>query len=439
MKRMEHKLEKLPESKIRLVVTLDDKELKKYADLAVANFTKHTEIKGFRSGKAPKHLVVERVGENRINDETINNAVEDSYAKIVTDNEIEVIAHPKIEVVKFVPNQELEYKAEVLVSPEVKLADYKEIVKKFSETGRQEVKIEDQEIKDALNWLINSRAKYDKVERPSQKGDLIVISYESRSDGVKIEGGDQKQFPVILGEGKSVPGLEDELIGLKIGEEKEFSLNISKDFANAQAGLSAQAGKKIDFKVKVDDLMQRNLPELNDEFAKGLGQFENLSALEKNIKDGLVLEKEHAEKERFRIALVSKIAKDSEMEIPREIIEAELDKMIHELSHDISHRGMEFDKYLEHIKKTREDLRKEFTGKAIERVKIALIMREIGKVENIKASDEELFEKTKKVLAELGEDTQNIDQEKVHDYTENIIVNEKVFELLEAKASNNSN
>lgn len=429
-KRMEHKLEKLPESKIRLVVTLDDKELKKYADLAVANFTKHTEIKGFRSGKAPKHLVVERVGENRINDETINSAVEDSYAKIITDNEIEVIAHPKIEVVKFVPNQELEYKAEVLVSPEVKLADYKEIAKKFSETGRQEVKIEDQEIKDALNWLINSRAKYDKVERPSQKGDLIVVSYESRNNDVKIEGGDQKQFPVILGEGKSVPGLEDELIGLKVGEEKEFSLNIPKEFANTQV-----AGKKIDFKVKVDDLMQRNLPELNDEFAKELGQFENMATLEKNIKDGLMSEKEQAEKERFRISLVSRIAKDSKMEIPREIIEAELDKMIHELSHDISHRGMEFDKYLEHIKKTREDLRKEFADKAIERVKIALIMREIGKVENIKASDEELFEKTKKVLAELGEDTQNIDQEKVHDYTENIIVNEKVFELLEKLAN----
>ncbi|KKQ38580.1 MAG: Trigger factor, partial [Candidatus Moranbacteria bacterium GW2011_GWF2_37_7] len=426
---MDFKLEKLPKSKINLIITLDAGDLKKYADQAVLNFSEHAKIKGFRAGKAPKHLIVEHIGQNRINDETVNVAIEDSYSKILLENDIEVISRPKIEVVKFIPNKELEYKAEILVSPEIKLADYREIAKKSGQTEKQEVKVDKKEVKDALNWILNSRAKYIKIDRPSQKGDLAVVSYELRNNGVKIEGADQKQHPIILGEGKLAPGFEDQLIGLKTGEEKEFSLDIPQDFINHQI-----AGKKIDFKVNIDDLMQKDLPKLDDEFAKSIGHFENLELLEKSIEEGILNEKNQAEKDKFRIALILKVASQSEMDISEELIESELEKMIYELEHDIKHRGMEFDKYLEHIKKTRDDLKKEFRDKAIERVRIALVMREIGKSENIEISDEELAEKMKEVLTKLGDQTQNIDHDRLHGYTENIIMNEKVFELLEKLA-----
>ena len=426
---MDFKLEKLPKSKINLIITLDAGDLKKYADQAVLNFSEHAKIKGFRAGKAPKHFVVEHIGQNRINDETVNVAIEDSYSKILLENDIEVISRPKIEVVKFIPNKELEYKAEILVSPEIKLADYREIAKKSGQTEKQEVKVDKKEVKDALNWILNSRAKYVKIDRPSQKGDLAVVSYELRNNGVKIEGADQKQHPIILGEGKLAPGFEDQLIGLKTGEEKEFSLDIPQDFINHQI-----AGKKIDFKVNIDDLMQKDLPKLDDEFAKSIGHFENLELLEKSIEEGILNEKNQAEKDKFRIALILKVASQSEMDISEELIESELEKMIYELEHDIKHRGMEFDKYLEHIKKTRDDLKKEFRDKAIERVRIALVMREIGKSENIEISDEELAEKMKEVLTKLGDQTQNIDHDRLHGYTENIIMNEKVFELLEKLA-----
>ncbi|KKQ43750.1 MAG: Trigger factor [Parcubacteria group bacterium GW2011_GWE2_37_8] len=426
---MDFKLEKLPKSKINLIITLDAGDLKKYADQAVLNFSEHAKIKGFRAGKAPKHFVVEHIGQNRINDETVNVAIEDSYSKILLENDIEVISRPKIEVVKFIPNKELEYKAEILVSPEIKLADYREIAKKSGQTEKQEVKVDKKEVKDALNWILNSRAKYIKIDRPSQKGDLAVVSYELRNNGVKIEGADQKQHPIILGEGKLAPGFEDQLIGLKTGEEKEFSLDIPQDFINHQI-----AGKKIDFKVNIDDLMQKDLPKLDDEFAKSIGHFENLELLEKSIEEGILNEKNQAEKDKFRIALILKVASQSEMDISEELIESELEKMIYELEHDIKHRGMEFDKYLEHIKKTRDDLKKEFRDKAIERVRIALVMREIGKSENIEISDEELAEKMKEVLTKLGDQTQNIDHDRLHGYTENIIMNEKVFELLEKLA-----
>lgn len=428
---MEFKIEKLPQSKINLKINLDADEMKKYADKAISHFVEHVEIKGFRAGKAPKHLVEQHVGQSQIDNEAINVAIEDSYTKVIVDNKINVASYPKIDVVKFVPKQELEFKAEVTVMPEVKLPDFKQVAKEVGEKDRQEVKIEEKEIQDALNWLLNSRAKYQKVERPSQKGDLVVASYELRSSGVKVEGGDQKEHPFVLGEGKLIPGFEDGIVGMKIGEEKELSLDVPEDFANKNI-----AGKKIDIKVKIDDVMERELPKLDDEFAKSLGNFENISALEKNIKEGMLNEKEQAEKERFRIALVSKIAEKSEMEMPEILIESEIDKMMHELEHDIQHRGMELDKYLEHIKKTREDLKKEFRDKAQERVKISLVMREIGKSEDIKITDEEIANKTTEVLTKFDGEKKDVDPQKLYDYATNILTNEKVFELLENLASN---
>lgn len=338
---MNHTITKLPKSKILLTVTLSGEELKKYNDKAIAHFAEHVEIKGFRAGKAPKELVAQEVGQNRINGEASNIAIEDSYGQIVVDNNIDVAGYPKIDLVKFIPNQELEYKAEVAVFPEVKLADYKEIAKSAGKSDRQDVKIEDEEMEKALNWLADARAKY--------------------------------------------------------GEDGKIT----------------------------------ERPGINDEFAKSLGDFENLDALKKNIKEGMLSEKTQAEKERFRIAIVSKIAKESNMELPDIIVESEIDKMIHELQHDVEHRGMQFDNYLEHIKKTKEDLKKEFQDKAVERVKIAIVMRKIGEAENIKVSDEELTTKITDILMKFDGKKEDIDQDRLHDYAHNIMTNEKVFELLE--------
>lgn len=437
---MNHTITKLPKSKILLTITLNAEELKKYNDKAIAHFAEHIEVKGFRAGKAPKELVARKVGQNRIDGEASNIAIEDSYGQVVVDNNIDVVGYPKIDMVKFIPNQELEYKAEVAVFPECKLADYKEIAKSAGKSDRQEVKIEEKEINDALNWLVNSRAKYMKIERPSQKGDLAVVSYEMRLGGVKVENGDQKELPVFLGEEKSfIPGLGDQIIGLKKGDEKEFSLEMPKDFHPPAGG--QLAGKTVDFKMKVDDVMQKDLPELNDEFAMSLGKFENIEALKNNLKDGLLSEKTQKEKERFRIVLISKIAKESEMDLPDILVESELDKMIQELEHDVEHRGMQFDHYLEHIKKTKDDLKKELQEKAAERVKIAMVMRKIGEAENIKVSDEELTTKITDILMKFDAmptgrqgKKEDIDQDKLHGYANNILTNEHVFEALEKLA-----
>lgn len=335
---MNYKIEKLPKSKISIAITIGAEDMKKYANKAVMHFANQVNIKGFRPGKAPENLIIQYVGQEKINNEILDMAVNDSYKKIIIDNKIDIVGYPEIKIIKFVPNQELEYTAETAILPEVKLADYKEIAKKSKKGEKQEIKVEEKEIENTLNWMADSHAKYSKIDKPL---------------------------------------------------------------------------------------------EVNDEFAKIFGKFENLDQLKDNIRKNILLEKEHIEKNKFRIDLILKIAEKSKMDIPEALIIFEQDKIINELKHNIEHQGIEFSKYLADSKKTEDDLKKDFYDKAIEKIKIALITKEIGKAENIQISDEELSKKIIEISIQLGGKKENIDQQKLRDYAYDIISNEKVFLLIE--------
>ena len=338
MLNMNFKIEKLPKSKINIVIIIETENIKKYADKAIMNLASHVNIKGFRPGKAPKDMIIQHIGQEHINEKTIDVAINDSYGKIIIDNKINTIGYPEIKIIKFTPNEKLEYSAETAIMPEIKLADYKEIAKSAGKNKKQEIKVEEKEIENMLNWLAESQAKYSKTEKP---------------------------------------------------------------------------------------------PEINDEFAKAFGKFENLNQLKENIKENIIIDKERAEKDKSRFDLILKIAEKSKMDIPEALIDFEQDKMMDELKHNIGHHGIEFSKYLEDLKKTEDDLKKDFYNKAIEKIKIALIIKEIGKAENINVSDKEMSEETAKITAQLSNKKGNIDHERLHDYAYDIINNQKVFLLLE--------
>lgn len=335
---MDYKIEKLPKSKISITIVIGMEDIKKYTDKAVMNFANQVNIKGFRPGKVPKDLIIQHIGQERINNETLDVAINDSYKKIVIENKIDTVGYPEIKIIKFALNQELEYRAEIAILPEIKLADYTEIAKTAGKNEKQEIKIEEKEIENTLNWLADSHAKYSKLDKPI---------------------------------------------------------------------------------------------EINDEFAKIFGKFENLDQLKNNIRENLRLEKEHIEKEKFRIGLILKIAEKSKMDIPEALINFEIDKTMHDLKHNIEHQGIEFSRYLTDTKKTEDDLKKDFYNKAIEKIKIALIIKEISKAENIQISDEELSKKIMEVSVHLGGKQENIDKEKLRNYVYDILNNEKVFMLLE--------
>ncbi|MBI4993901.1 hypothetical protein HZC33_03035 [Candidatus Wolfebacteria bacterium] len=334
---MTFKINKLPKSKISLSIVIGEEDMKKYADKAAENFASQVSVKGFRPGKAPKEIIIQHIGQERINNEILDVAVNDTYKKIIIENKIDTVGYPEIKIVKFVPNQELEYTAETAILPEIILADYKGIAKVTGKSEKQEIKVEEKEVENTLKWLADSHAQYSKLEKPL---------------------------------------------------------------------------------------------EINDEFAKMFGKFENLEQLKNNIRENILAEKKHAEKEKSRVDLISKIAEKSKMDIPEAMINFETDKMIHDLKHNLEHQKVEFSKYLADSKKTEEDLKKDFHNKAVEKIKIALVIKEIGRAENIKISDEELSKKIMEISLSLGKEKEHIDSERLRAYASDVLSNEKVFGLL---------
>lgn len=300
----------------------------------------------------------------------------------------------------------------------------KDIIKKLGEykglkVKKNRIKVEKREVKKALDYLQNSRAKIITVNRPAKKGDRVEIDFEVRQGGAKVENGESKNHPLILGQGHFIAGFEEKLEGMQAGEGKEISL------------------KNFDIKIKMNLVQQRELPDINNEFAKSFGQFKSLAELKKSIEDGLMQEKEIKEKQRIRIELIEKVAQDSKIDIPKTLIDKETEKMISELKINITNMGLDFETYLKQINKKEGELKKEFQEQAEKRVQIALCLEEIIERENINVSDEEVTERINQDLKrypDVEEVKKNIDLEQVREYTKNILKNEKAFELLEKEA-----
>ena len=423
------KIQKLAKSQIEIEVEISGEDMAGLRDLTLKEMAAVAAIKGFRPGKAPKDLVEKEIGGEKIDQETIQSALEKTYPQIIIDNEIEAIGRPEITIMKFAAGNPFVYKAKVSVLPEVVLPDYKKIAGETLTKERKVFSVEDKEVNDALAWLQKSRAKYVAVNRPVQKGDFVEIDFETRLAGVKIENGESKNHGLIIGEGGFMPGFEDNLVGMEVGREKEFSLKAPDDYFAKNL-----AGKSLDFKARLNVLQQRELPALDDDFAKGLGNFDGLEALKKNVKDGIIAEKEQKEKERARMKTIEAIAEQTNFEAPQVLIDYELEKMMSELNQSVGRLGLSFDQYLSQIKKTADELKKEMVPSAEKRVRIALVLKAIAKKENINVPENEIEAQMNETLKRYPADggaKKNIDLEQLKDYTKGVIRNEKVFQLLE--------
>ncbi len=425
-------IKKLSRAMIEILVEVPQSEMAGFWDLAGQKLAENLAVKGFRPGKAPRDIVERVAGTENFFNKAAELAAEKTYKEIVKENNLEPIGPPEITVLKISPDDDFVYKLKVAVLPEVVLPDYENLVKSMASKPQ---KVESGEIEDALKWLRSSRAKTAGVQRPAKLGDLVEIDFEIRLAGVKLENISSKNQPMILGEGRFVPGLEENLVGMKTGEEKEFSLKIPDKFWEKNL-----AGKTADFKVKMGPVKERELPEINDDFARSIGNFDGLQALEKSIREGLLEEKEAKEKERFRIEMADKIAAEIKWDLPDVLIEAEVRKMIRELSVDSESRGLAFDDYLAQIKKTVPELEREFGEPARRRVKIALVLRALAKAEKIEPDSGEVEEKMNEVLKmcpDAKTAKKDVNLPELYERTVGVLTNEKVFEYLESLSNKN--
>lgn len=421
---MSHTLKTLPQSQIELTITVSPADYEKHLSKAAGRISERTAIKGFRPGHVPYDVVKKEVGEMNILNEALETIVQENFYNAVTQEKLDTIGMPKIEVEKVAPGNDLVFKATVALLPKVKLADIKKI------KVEKKIKIvEDKHVDEVLDNLRKTQAKeVIKNDKKAATDDKLVIDMDMFLDKVPVEGGQSKNYQVYLSEPHYIPGFNEQLLGLGKDEEKEFSLNFPP--THYQKHL---AGKNVQIKVKVKDVYERQLPELSDELAKALGQ-ESLAKLRELINANLVKEAEEKSAQTAEIEILEALIAQSEFEaIPEVLIDAEKQKIFYELRHDLERHGVTIEQYLADIKKTQEEMQAGFTAQADKRAKAALISRQIASENHIHAHDEEL-NKEIKFLAEMYKDNkdylENLKRPEVKDTIAVTLQNKKVMQWL---------
>ena len=419
---MEIQIKNLPKSQLELNVILSPDELENYFDVAARELSQRNPIKGFRPGFASRDVVIREFGKEQVERVAFDLAIKEKLGQALADKKINFMGEPKIS--KVLPkNGGLEFTAVFSVVPQVDPSDYKKI-----KVPLAEIKLADQEIEEVLEDIRKSRAENSNVARPAQKGDRVEIDFSVKKNGQVIDSGESKQHPLILGEGHFIEGFEDNIVGLKEGETKNFSLTAPANYHNKDL-----AGSQVDFEVKMNLVQERKLPELTDEFAKSLGRFASVGDLKTNVVESLKSEKKAKAEEKRRAQIVEELVKNINVELPAELIEMEMGKMTAELSDSLGHMNLTLENYLNHIAKTPEELKKDWQPQAEKRVKAALVLKEIAQKENVEVTEAEVEERLNTMMrsAPPMPPDHNLDLTALRGYVKNVIRNEKVFELLE--------
>ena len=409
---MKSKVEKKEKNKdIKLEITVDAAKF----DEAIVNVFKknahYFNIPGFRKGKAPMNMVEKVYGTEIFYEDAFNEVVPEAYDKALEDNKIDAVSRPNIDIVQIGKGKDLIFTAVVSVKPEVKLGKYKGI-----EVDKNVYKVTDDDIDHELFHMQERNARLVNVEnRPVQSKDIAVIDFEGSVDGVPFEGGKAENHELEIGSNTFIPGFEDQVIGMKIDETKDINVKFPEEYFSKEL-----AGKDAVFKVTVHEIKEKQLPDLDDEFAKDVSEFETLDELKADLK----VKKEEQNANRTKAELEEKavtlVCDSSEVEIPDGMIELELDHMVEDMDNRLQYQGMKFDGYLKMVGKTMEEFRKESRETAQKTIKMRLVLEAVGKDAKLEVTDEEMKEKLEELAKTYGRDVilgfSKIDEGQITDY-----------------------
>ncbi len=418
---MKTDIKKLKSSQVEIDFELTAEEFAKYIDRALLHLQEHTKMDGFRKGHVPAGMVEEKVGKENLLMEAGDIAVKAVYPKFIEENKLEPIGEPEVQIIKIAKGNDFLFKVKVTVLPEIELPNYKEIA---SHIKGKEISVDEKEIQETINYLQKSRAKFTTENRPAENKDFVEIEYSTQ----ELNNGKVIKDRFILGEGGFMKDFESNVIGMKLGEEKEFTAKFPENTPRKDL-----AGKEAMFKLKMLSVQKMELAEINDEFAKSLGTFDTLVALKENLKEGITLEKKESEKQRKRGEILEKISEKIKFDLPEKMVGYEQDRLFLDLKEQVSSQfKISFEQYLASVKKTEQEIKDTFKLEAEKRIKNFLVLREIGRRENIEVTPEELAEDLPKLMKNYTkEQLVKIDIEQLTEYSKGVIYNEKVFQKLE--------
>ncbi len=387
---MEFQIKKLPKSEVEITVTVPAEKVAEFREKACALISEEVKIKGFRQGKVPYEVLVKSVGEQVINQETSQLAIQNSYADIVIKEKINVVARPKIEIKE--EGEKLVYVAKVAVLPDVEMGDYSKIKVEAKSTEAT-----DEEMEEMMRNLRRLHQVATESTEPAKKGDRVEVDFEGFDEaGVPLENTQSKNHPVVIGDGTMIPGFEDALIGLKKDEKKEFEVVFPAEYHHKPF-----QSKKVKFKVEAKLVENMNTPELTEELAEKItGKKVSLDDFKKEIRDSIESRKKEDEHVRQEGFFIEELIKKAKIEIPESMLEEEVLYMLNEFKHNLEHKQkMSMEEFLLQSKKTVEDLKKEYTPEAEKRIKARLAINHVMEKEDIKVTDDELDKEVEVVLA----------------------------------------
>ena len=410
-------------NEVKLELTVEASRFDEAIKKVYFKSAKYFNIPGFRKGKAPMKIVEKYYGEEIFFEDAFNDIAPEVLEEAVKEKKLEVVSRPDIDVKQIGKGQDLIFTAVFQTKPEVELGKYKGI-----EIKKIEYNVTDEDINHELTHMQEHNARMISIEdRPVEKGDIAVIDFEGFVDGVAFEGGKAENHELEIGSNTFIPGFEDQIIGMKIEEEKDIKVKFPDEYFSKDL-----AGKDATFKVKVNEIKKKELPELDDEFAKDVSEFDTLEELKKSIKDKM--EKDNKQKEKYETedAVIKAVCENVKVDIPSGMIETETENMLKDVETRLSYQGLKLDQYLQMIGKTREDMLKEYEPQAIESIKSRLMLEAVIKAEKIEATEDEFEAKMKEMAKNYGKenDEEFMKNENVANYIKEGIKAEKAVEFL---------
>lgn len=377
---MSLQVEKLEHNMAKLTIEVPAEELEKALETAYQKNKNKISVPGFRKGKVPRNMIEKMYGPAIFYEDAANELIPDAYEKALDECEEEIVSAPKIDVTQIEKGKDFIFTAEVAVKPEVTLGKYKGI-----KVDEADLAVTEEEINAQIEKERENSARTISVEdRPVKDGDITTLDFEGFVDGVAFEGGKGTDYPLTIGSGSFIPGFEEQLIGAELNKEVEVNVTFPEDYHAKDL-----AGKPATFKCKIKDIKEKELPELDDEFASEVSAFDTMAEYKEDVKKSLEMKKADAAKIAKEEAVIDAVIEDAKMDIPDAMVETEQRQIIEEFSQRMRMQGLTMEQYMQFTGMTPQALMDQTKPQALKRIQSRLVLEAVAKAEDLKASEED--------------------------------------------------
>ena len=426
---MSSEILKKENSVVTLKLTIDAQSFDKACkDAYNKNKTKFN-VQGFRKGKAPMSIVEKFYGEGVFFEDAVNTLFPDAFEAAVKEHDLDTVARPEIDVEEIGKGKNLVIIADVAVKPEITLGEYKNLT-----VEKPDSEVSDEEVEKEIEAMREQNARFVTVEdREVKEKDMLLIDFNGKVDGVEFEGGQAENYSIIVGSNTFIPGFEEQLVGMKLNEEKDLSVKFPEEYHAENL-----AGKDAVFTVKVNEIKEKELPELDDEFAKDVSEFDTLEDLKADVKAKLQKTKDEYADREIENKLVKMAAENATVEIPEAMIDSQVENMVYDFEYQLKYQGLDLENYLKFTNMSIEGLKEQMRPDAKSRVLNSLVIEAISKSENIESTEEDLEQE----LAKMAESYKmEVDKLKSTlrpsdmDYIKDTVVARKTVEFIKGNAN----